>query len=222
MDAPSRRTSPAARRDRPITARAREDLPAPDFPITPRTRPGRISKDIPDRTGRSRSDAMTDSPTTVRRAAGRGSGRGDGAAGISPVSRFRSRRAVHARCATGHLGHADLDRRKRAAQHDGGRDHRPGRHLALQDEPGTDRQHRRLQEQPEGTGEGAEGPGPVARARQPGLGHVLHGDPAIRHGLRHALRADEITRVFGPTRETLRLGVQGAAVAHPACGQDLI
>ena len=127
-------------------------------------------------------------------------------------------------CALRHgpLGHADLDRRKRAAQHDGGRDHRPGRHLALQDEPGTDRQHRRLQEQPEGTGEGAEGPGPVARARQPGLGHVLHGDPAIRHGLRHALRADEITRVFGPTRETLRLGVQGAAVAHPACGQDLI
>ena len=89
-------------------------------------------------------------PRTASRAAGAGRAvRAGSSGGVGRAARARRpqpcARALHQRPLAERL----LDRRQRAAEHDRACHHRARRHLALQHQIGAERQHRRLQEQPE-------------------------------------------------------------------------
>jgi hypothetical protein len=88
----------------------------------------------------------------------------------------------------------DIYRRQRAAHQDAGRDHGARRQLPAQDEPRPRGEDGRLQEQPEGAGEGRDRPGPVIGAGRPVDRGVLQREPAPRQRRAHALRHDERPR----------------------------
>ena len=100
--------------------------------------------------------------TSTRRAggAGRSASRCSGVVSSSFCRLLQPCRArMHQRPAADRL----LDRRQRAAEQDRAGDHRAGAHLAEQHDIGAEAEHRRLQEEAEGLGQGGELADPVAR-----------------------------------------------------------